>query len=123
MAIGTVLREGFRIGQAIWKTQRTFDRKVFFANPTNRFIRRFVPPGYRKKAYRFARYAEISAAAGYIYDSIQQDQSAQIPKQAKRATSRKQYKKYSTRRTSGYSRFNRSFRDECRRRFSRNRNY
>ncbi len=123
MVIGTVLREGFRIGQAIWKTQRTFDRKVFFANPTNRFIRRFVPPGHRKKAYRFARYAEISAAGGYIYDIIQQDQSAQIPKQAKRAPSRKQHKKYSTGRTSGFNRNYRGFRDECRRRFSRNRNY
>ncbi len=70
MGLITAIQTAIRIGQQIYKVQRTFDRKVFFANPTNRFIRKFVPPGYRAKAYRFARYGEISAGAGLIYDQL-----------------------------------------------------
>ena len=70
-----LISTAIRIARQIYKTQRTFDRKLFFANPTNRFIRKFVPPGYRAKAYRFARYGELAGTAGGVYNYMNTEDS------------------------------------------------
>ncbi len=57
---------------------RKLSGRYKYLNPTDKFIRKFVPPNYRGKATRFARYAEIATTGGVIYDFAREMMNASI---------------------------------------------
>ncbi len=95
-----VLAGAIRVGARIAK----FNRKYQYLNPTDKFIRKFVPPNYRAKATRFARYAEAGSFGGLAYEIAQDllsdgtsDPNA-FQKRNVKYPARKQNKTYSGRR-------------------------
>ncbi len=58
-------------GLRVVRTVQRFNRKYQYLNPTDKFIRKFVPPNYRGKATRFARYAEAGSFGGIAYEIAQ----------------------------------------------------
>ncbi len=50
------------------QTAQRFGKKYQYINPTDKFIRKFVPLNYRSKATRFARYAEAGSFGGLAYE-------------------------------------------------------
>ncbi len=58
---------------------KRFDQRYKYLDPTNKFIQKYVPPGYRKTAFKIKRYADIGITAAIIYDLANTDNSARIP--------------------------------------------
>ncbi len=63
MAIVTILREIIRQGARL-------ERQYRYLDPTNKFIRKFVPPGFRNRAFKFKRMADVAITGGIIYESL-----------------------------------------------------
>ncbi len=62
----TLLKTGYRV----YKLSKKFDKKVLYLDPTNKFIQKYVPPGYRKQAFKIYKYAQFAIAGGVLYDVI-----------------------------------------------------
>ncbi len=60
-----------RTGVKFVQTAQRISKKYQYINPTDKFIRKFVPPNYRSKATRFARYAEAGSFGGIAYEIAQ----------------------------------------------------
>jgi len=71
MVLSAIAR-GVTIGKKIYQTSKRIDKKYKFVDPTNKFIRKYVPPQYRGKAYRFNKYLQIATTGGIIYDTVNQ---------------------------------------------------
>ncbi len=66
MALSAIAR-----GAKLVQTVQRFNKKYQYINPTDKFIRKYVPPNYRSKATRFARYAEAGSFGGLAYEIAQ----------------------------------------------------
>ncbi len=60
---------------------KTIDQRYKYIDPTNKFIRKYVPPGYRKTAFKLKRYADIGITGAIIYDLVNSDNSGIQKKQ------------------------------------------
>ncbi len=83
MVLSSIVARAYKV----YKISKRFDQRVKFADPTNKFIRKYVPPNYRKKAYRFNKYAQIATGGGLIYDLVNEIGSA-LQKQPSNAPSK-----------------------------------
>ncbi len=75
MAVVTIIREIVRAGIRI-------NKRYKYLNINDKFIRKYVPPGYRTRATRFARAGELIGIGVPIYNAIEQhfrDGKKQIP--------------------------------------------
>ncbi len=94
--------------------------KYKYLNPTDKFIRKYVPPNYRGKATRIARYGEIATTGGVIYDVISEIGNAlQKPQQNAPGQQYQTYNRQSRRTRSGYkNRYNPDKRCRCPKHFN-----
>ncbi len=63
MVYGTAARIAIEIARKTLYTGRRID----YTSPSNKFISKFVPPGYRRRAFQINKVAEIATAGGLIY--------------------------------------------------------
>ncbi len=62
----TLVSSGIRIVRQAYKIQRRYQ----YLNPSDKFIRKYVPPQYRAKATRLVRMGEVATTGGLLYDVI-----------------------------------------------------
>ncbi len=103
MALVAIIREIVRGGIYL-------SRRYKYLNPTDKFIRKFVPPGYRKTATRFARAGEIITTGGIIYEGITGENIGFGPQ---RKSPRQYYQKRQTRNNMVQSRSRRRNSEYC----------
>ncbi len=60
---------------------KSIDQRYKYLDPTNKFIQKYVPPGYRKTAFKIKRYADIGITGAIIYDLVNSDNSGIQKKQ------------------------------------------
>ncbi len=63
MSVITGIRIGLKIAKRI-------DRRYRYLDPTNKFIQKYVPPGYRARAFQAKRIADVAIGGGLIYDLL-----------------------------------------------------
>ncbi len=66
MALITVIRTGINIA----KKAGYLYRRIDYTNPVNKLISKYVPPAYRRNAFRIQKVAETALVGGLLYDII-----------------------------------------------------
>ncbi len=61
---------GITTGIKIAKRLHRLGTKYKMIDPTNKFIQKYVPPGYRKYAFRVKEAADVILTGGVIYEII-----------------------------------------------------
>ncbi len=72
MAVVTIIREIVRTGIRL-------NQKYKYLNLNDKFIRKYVPPGYRTRATRLARIGEGVALGLPIYEAIESGLAGKVP--------------------------------------------
>ncbi len=85
--IAARIYKGYKKGQAL-------ERKYRYLDPTNKFIRKYVPPGYRSRAFKIKRYLDIAIGGGLVYDLLDIDFDALLPKKNVRTGKIRQTRNY-----------------------------
>ncbi len=75
MVIVTGIRQAVSIAVRVAKR---YDAKYRYLDPTNKFIQKYVPPGYRKRAFQAKRYIDVGIGATLIYDLLNNDGNGSI---------------------------------------------
>ncbi len=98
------------VGQAIRTSVKTLiriDKRYRYLDPTNKFIQKYVPPGYRKRAFKIKRYVDVAIGGALIYDVIDEIyngfQTGNGPKAYKQYKTYRGHKYYNTRSNKYYS--------------------
>ncbi len=52
------------------QTALRLNRKYRYLSINEKFIRKYVPPGYRKEARQIAKFADVTGIGGLIYNSL-----------------------------------------------------
>ncbi len=97
------------------------DQKLHYTDPTNKFIQKYVPPGYRAQAFRFNKYAKIATSGGLIYDVIAEITGASLSSIPSPDKFQKERSGYKWNNRSGYRYRPRQYNPRCRPSRSRNR--
>ncbi len=75
MAVITGIVTGIKIAKRLHR----LGTKYKMIDPTNKFIQKYVPPGYRKYAFRVKEAADIILTGGVIYEIIKNYPSGKKP--------------------------------------------
>ncbi len=112
MAVVTIIRE-------IVRTAIRINKKYKYLNINDKFIRKYVPPGYRQQATRLARIGEGVALGIPIYEAIESGlRPTRNPSYRQNRQTRDNMEFPSTRRQFYKKRYNRYRRCYPRRKFS-----
>ncbi len=63
------------------RTISRIDRRYRLLDPTNKFIQKYVPPGYRARAFRVKKYLDVGIGAAIIYDLLNTDGDGSVSQQ------------------------------------------
>ncbi len=86
MVIVTGIRQALSIAVRVAKR---YDAKYRYLDPTNKFIQKYVPPGYRKRAFQAKRYIDVAIGATLIYDLLNIGGDGEISKRPSPGKQRK----------------------------------
>ncbi len=117
-----VVVQAAKAGIRIAKRLGYLGRRIDYTNPTNKFISKYVPPGYRKHAFRIQKAAEYATAGGLISElyNFVSDYYA-VPKSSFIKAPSGEFGKTRSNMVKTGRRFRKSRREYCRRRPRRNR--
>ncbi len=115
MTLISVARIGIKIAKRI-------DARYRYLDPTNKFIQKYVPPGYRARAFKAKRIADVAIGGGVLYDVLSEiTKHAQVPRKATTPYKARSGFKYNSSRNFKYGRStgNRKRRCVCFKRYQR----